>query len=77
MLGCTPKKVLPCRSFHRVLGQSFSTLLLSISELKAPIRFVMVKTPGLMDPPKLLDEDSGSEWGQLLWINSVLYRIVF
>lgn len=35
-----------------------------------------VKAAGLMDPTKLLGEDSGSEWGQLNRISSILYRIL-
>lgn len=35
-----------------------------------------VKAAGLMDLTKLLDENSGNEWGQLNRISSILYRIL-
>lgn len=35
-----------------------------------------VKAVGWTDWTKLCDEDSGSEWGQLNWIRSILYRIL-
>ena len=45
--------------------------------IKGSHKVCNVKTPGLMEPPVLLDEDSGSEWDLLIWINSILYRIMF